>query len=120
MGTFRRAFILQPGAGHWDVNSSHDIAVSFVEELLDRRIPPRRCPYETLPVLNKLAPEDGWIGVLEHHREYEEGNDRGFEIIDKAESFPFLGYDGDGENTQWLMSESFASKWLDFELGSGV
>ncbi|MCP4675889.1 MAG: hypothetical protein GY854_10355 [Deltaproteobacteria bacterium] len=115
----RWALAIERDAAHWDVESSRQIAIPFVEEVLDLRLEENSDTSDGPVELTHLKKEEGWMGTLRHHRELQDDDDdkSGHEIIDSVEIQPFTEYEGDGEDAQWLMSESFARLWLAYELG---
>jgi hypothetical protein len=110
----RWTLVFELNGRHNAVGTTHEITIPFIEEVIDLRIPEDADPTAGPVQLNPLPLESGWLGILEHHRVYEDEESKGEEIIDNVAIAPYSDDVGDTEK-YWLISERFAQQWLAYQ-----
>ena len=109
------AMVVEPDAGHWDVDPGRRMMIDFTKTVFQRRVGPAKESGAT--PLSELPANNGWLGQLEHKSVYngdEEFEGSGKEIVVSAAITPWN--DTDSNTGNWLISESFAQSWLSYEL----
>ncbi len=112
----RWSLMVEPGAGHWEVDSGRQLMVDFTETVFQLRINQRNDGQEKSLPLMELPQSDGWLGQLEHQSVYGEGEEfdgSGKEVIVSADIMPWN--EALSNNGNWLISEAFAKSWLAYE-----
>lgn len=113
----RWSLVVEPDAGHWDVDLGRHLMVDFTETVFRLRIGQENENETGAMSLLELPASDGWLGQLDHQAVYngdEEFEGSGKEIVTGADIAPWnreLANSG-----YWLVSESFAESWLSYEL----
>ncbi|NNE77163.1 MAG: hypothetical protein HKN31_08830, partial [Pricia sp.] len=87
------SFAIEPDATHFtNLKASDDLAKIFFSSILKKRV-------STDPTqLNPIVDETGWLGNLT-----------------ATEVYPFADYPGNKIRASWLVDETFANAWLDFQ-----
>jgi dienelactone hydrolase len=116
------SLVIEPDAGHWDVDPGRRLMVEFVETIFDLRVAPTSAPDGAKKLLSDIPEEDIRFGQLAHYSIYdgdEEFEDSGREVITAASISSDYMETAMSNSRSRLISQTFAESWLAYEL-SGI
>ena len=107
---------VQPDIGHWDIEPSRPLMISFMQTVFDRRLPQSDTDAQT--ELRPFPLDDIRLGTLSHRSVYdgnEEFEGSGREIITGAALLPPQTVPDPAISYHRLISSQFAETWLSYE-----
>ena len=113
------SLVVEPDAGHWDVDPGRRLMVEFVETVFQFRVPPTSGADGERDSLSAVPEKDIRLGQLAHHSVYdgdEEFEDSGREVITAASILPQQTETTTSSSGSRLISQTFAESWLAYEL----